>query len=110
MEERENFAREMTILKEELKDQINWDQVHLVISVGYFVYDKRGILSLVLLKGKKLRNPAENRWKITNNGIATDGLKANSNVRGWRSISVEKGFAISVDFPGPILYYFEVNN
>jgi hypothetical protein len=44
--------------------------------------------------------------------ISANGLNASINYdyAGWPSISVQKGFIVSVDFPGPVLYYFEVIN
>jgi hypothetical protein len=41
--------------------------------------------------------------KATNNGNATANVYHNYN-----SVTAEKGFHISADFAGPVLYYFEV--
>jgi hypothetical protein len=91
----------------------------------------------VILKGKeRLRNVvsvnprlgspignvkrSRNRWnlaKIKNRSIfiSRDGLNATNNSSSsatvyynYRSVSAKKGFHISADFPGPVLFYFEV--
>jgi hypothetical protein len=71
-----------------------------------------------ILKNEKIRNPIDNHnhWKLAQTkkciSISTDGLNVTSNANGWQSVSAEKGFNISVDFPGPgpVLYYFEITN
>jgi hypothetical protein len=74
-------------------------------------------------KGKKLivNPPVGNRancWKpakIKNSDIdiSPNGLEAMNTSNAtvyvyYRSVSAEKGFNISADFPGPVLLYFEV--
>jgi hypothetical protein len=60
-----------------------------------------------------MANPIGNHWnlaKIKNSiiSISTDGLNATTrNTPKWQSVYAEKGFMISVDIPGPVLYYFE---
>ena len=83
-----------------------------------FVYSFLKI-KIIFFKTKRLVNPRENRWSSQsaniNVGISCDGLKAsNTNEHEWLTFYAEKGFAISGenrrmdDFPGTILYYFEV--
>jgi hypothetical protein len=38
-----------------------------------------------------------------NNGNATTGIYHN-----YKSVTADKGFHISADFSGPVIYYFEV--
>jgi hypothetical protein len=71
-----------------------------------------------LLKTKRLCNPEENRWSrsTTKARIAPNGLKASA--KGYHQcVFAEKGFLISGadcrrqsadNFPGTILYYYEV--
>jgi hypothetical protein len=56
-----------------------------------------------------------NHWNLAqtknNISISIDGLNAtNNNKNRYETISAEKGFTISVDFPGPVLHYFEVTD
>jgi hypothetical protein len=73
---------------------------------------KREFILIKILKGKNLvspiANPKGNNWKKTKNSISIskDGLTATGS--GWRSVSAEKGFIISVDISGPVIYYFEI--
>src|SRR4051812_36562645 len=73
---------------------------------------KRELAVIKFFKDKAVFNPNGNRWNGTKmqSNIASDGLNANinSNANGWESISAEKAFIISVEFPRTILYYFEV--
>jgi hypothetical protein len=103
----------MANLKERLKDKVDWKHVDLAL-VGYFFLfpgDQKG--KSKFLKGKRLvsplANPKVNVWKTDNSfSISADRLIATNNVTGWRSVSADKGFIISVDFSGPVMYYFEL--
>jgi hypothetical protein len=69
-------------------------------------------------QSKLLRNPEQNGWEVFNTGaiISSNGLLANNNIGTWRNVIAKKGFPITEElsrkdnFPGTILYYFEVTN
>jgi hypothetical protein len=117
LKENANFAEEMSRLREQLKEKINWDQVDRVM-VGYFSLCLKG--NSMFLKGKYLaispiasaKGDCGDSANTTNsNSISTDGLNT-SNATRWTSISAKKGFHISADSTDPSLFpslfYFEV--
>jgi hypothetical protein len=54
-----------------------------------------------------IKTPLGNCWTNANNiSISTDGLNANNNATGWRSVSARKGFA--ADGTPPAVFYFEI--
>jgi hypothetical protein len=67
-----------------------------------------------------MANEKANCWNLAtiNNSnifISANGLKATNNnnatatgYHNYRSVTAERGFYISTDFTGPVLYYFEV--
>jgi hypothetical protein len=70
-----------------------------------------------VFESKRLVNPIGNRLNQANCKvkISPDGLKANSNEKnGWQYVFAEQAFCISGEkfwtdnFPGTIMYYFEV--
>jgi hypothetical protein len=74
-------------------------------------------LSSHSLKGVRLGNPRGNGWNKSNTKaiISEDGLQANSSAeQEYQFVYAEKGFGIhwrysrKVNFPGTILYYFEI--
>jgi hypothetical protein len=69
-------------------------------------------------QSKRLRNPDENGWEVSNTGaiISSNGLLDSRNTGAYPNIFAKKGFPISDElsrtdnFPGTIVYYFEVTN
>jgi hypothetical protein len=61
-------------------------------------------------------NPGQNDWEVSNTDaiIYSNGLLAHDNTGFWNNVCAKKGFHITGElyrtdnFPGKILYYFEV--
>jgi hypothetical protein len=66
------------------------------------------------MKTKRIRNPKGNGWEKGNTTATILGLKAHNPNKCGRLVFAIEGFAISPEicrkdeFPGTILYYFEV--
>jgi hypothetical protein len=70
------------------------------------------------IQSKRVRNPEQNGWEVskTDAKISSNGLVASHITKFyWESIYAKKGFPITGEltrtdnFPGTILYYFEVS-
>jgi hypothetical protein len=69
-------------------------------------------------QSKRLGNPKQNGWEVSNTDAIissnSNGLLASDNTGAWLNVFAKKGFPITGqlsrtdNFPGTILYYFEV--